>query len=417
MAALIASVNSVTVTPTHIKPGDSVSISVSLKAGSRKLTGLKCALYGTIGGVNYLATPLIDKTVNIAANATSTVTFTATASAQSAQVDGRITAYAAGANNSIHDVPLLFGFREVESNISSGGSVDSQKETASVGQFLYETETEAGGFGKHYNPTIEYLNIERSTYDSEANVFRADDEGVRALVSCVLSMDDPDDDQHFACLLTWGSDTAQISHSHGMTIHNRTTDRYSYADREWFGEGMTRNIWPLFDYEFPKATATVITCTYGDDYESDTVVFTLSPAFANVNLSGTGKGVAFGKFSASTEGNPLFECEYPAQFSDSAAFGGNIAVGSGKLLKVVNVTVASSLSIAAGASADCTATVNPGTGWTPVCTTGTRCNNGRIVMRRAYLSGTTVHVEPVNTGTSTYTIGIQADVLCIRTSL
>lgn len=129
-------------------------------------------------------------------------------------------------------------------------------------------------------------------------------------------------------------------------------------------------------------------------------------------------GVGVGKRCTGTEGGgELFQCAYPAYFDGDASFGGNVAVGSGKLLKVVNVTVASSLSIAGGSSADCTATVNPGTGWTPICTTGTRCNNGRIIMRRVYLSGTTVHVEPVNTGTSTYTIGIQADVLCIRTSL
>lgn len=106
-----------------------------------------------------------------------------------------------------------------------------------------------------------------------------------------------------------------------------------------------------------------------------------------------------------------------AAIGGDASFGGNVAVGSGKLLKVVNVTVASSVSIAGGASGEYEATVNPGTGWTPLCTVGTRCNNGRIIMRRVYLTGTKVHVEPVNTGTSTYTIGISADVLCVRTSL
>ena len=39
-------------------------------------------------------------------------------------------------------------------------------------------------------------------------------------------------------------------------------------------------------------------------------------SFANVHLSGCATGgVAFGKFSASTSGSPLFECEYPAVFT------------------------------------------------------------------------------------------------------
>ena len=359
---LIASINSVTVTPAHIKPGDSVSIAVSLTAGSRKLTSLQCALYGTIDGVNYLATPLVTKSVSIAANATSTVTFTTTASAQNAQVDGRITAFAAGVNSSIHNVPLFFGFRNIESNITSGSSVNSQQESASVGQFNYETDAGAGAFGKHYNPSIELLVIERARYDPEANSFYPDDEGERALVSCILTMDDPEDGQHFPCLLQWGGNSAAICHSGASSIHNRTTGRWSYSDRAWFGSGMTRNIWPLSDFSFDAGSGYEITCAYGDEYESETLVYTLSAAFANVNLSGTGKGVAFGKFSASTEENPLFECAYPAKFqndvavSGKAEFRGDISVPNMSLFR--RVTVTDTMSFAAGGNKGDSGTVN-----------------------------------------------------------
>lgn len=48
--------------------------------------------------------------------------------------------------------------------------------------------------------------------------------------------------------------------------------------------------------------------------ESVSARTTLGKAFANVHLSGASTGgVAFGKFSASEEGAPLFECAYPAQ--------------------------------------------------------------------------------------------------------
>lgn len=44
----------------------------------------------------------------------------------------------------------------------------------------------------------------------------------------------------------------------------------------------------------------------------DSVEEVLERAFANVHLSGcTTGGVAFGKFSSSTEDNPYFECVYP----------------------------------------------------------------------------------------------------------
>lgn len=55
--------------------------------------------------------------------------------------------------------------------------------------------------------------------------------------------------------------------------------------------------------------------TFGDTYNTFSFSVLISRAFANVHMSGcrTG-GVAFGKFSSATEGNPLFECEYPAVF-------------------------------------------------------------------------------------------------------
>lgn len=65
-----------------------------------------------------------------------------------------------------------------------------------------------------------------------------------------------------------------------------------------------------------------ITFTIGDAY--DTAVFSVlvARAFANVHLSGcTTGGVAFGKFSASTENHPKFECAYPIVLYGSALYG------------------------------------------------------------------------------------------------
>ncbi len=403
---LIASVSDVVVTPAHIKPGDSVTVTCNITAGSSALTGFDAALYGTIEGVNYLATPIISKAASVSANATKAVTFTATASALGATPDGRMTASAAGANAGIHDVRLSFGFRAVT---RSGGA-----ENASVGAFMYATADVAGAFGKHYNPSIASLRIERATYDSEANVFRPDDEGVRALVSCVLAMDDPEDGQHFPCTLTWGNNTAAICHSGGTSIHNRGTDRWSYSDRAWFGEGKTRNIWPLFDYEFPKGSDAIITCTYGDDYESDTVVYVFRAAFANINLSGTGRGVAIGKFSASTDGNPLFEV---AEGYRSLIMG-DLVTPLGRLLKVVTVSDSGTVSTGATTMSK-TKAVEPGDGWTPVGIVGFRVSNSFCVLTRAQIDGGSVEMSCRYNGTSSsgLTVTLTADVLCLHTSI
>lgn len=54
---------------------------------------------------------------------------------------------------------------------------------------------------------------------------------------------------------------------------------------------------------------------FGDKYESTTMSFFVSRAFANVHLSGASTGgVCFGSFSKATEGKPLFQCYYPAEF-------------------------------------------------------------------------------------------------------
>lgn len=414
-------VDNIVITPSHIMPGDSVTIKFDITSDT-SLSGFKIALYCKIDDVNYLATPIINGT-SVTANTPKTVTLTSTASARTATVDGRITAFAAGENNSIHDVPLYLGFREISPLVIGANLI-----SAGTGEFWAENTNVASAFGASANPSIENLLIERASYNNETNMFYLDDEGERAFVSCKLALGDESAASGFECWLTWGNNSSRVCAGIAMSLYNRGTGMWSYG-YEWLFGGLERDYCILYNYSFDADNWTTFTCTYSDAYESVSKTFILTPAFANVHLSGTGKGVAFGKFSSSTEGNPLFECEYPAQFGSNASisgnasitgdtsFGGNVAVGSGKLLKVVNVAVASSVSIAGGSSGEYEVTVNPGAGWTPICTTGTRCNNGRIVMRRVYLTGTKVHVEPVNTGTSTYTIAISADVLCVRTSL
>ena len=71
-----------------------------------------------------------------------------------------------------------------------------------------------------------------------------------------------------------------------------------------------------------------------DGIETASAMCVVDRAFANLHLSGQSTGgVAIGKFSAATYGNPLFECEFPA------VFGGGINKGA---VEIVNITTINS---------------------------------------------------------------------------
>ena len=67
---------------------------------------------------------------------------------------------------------------------------------------------------------------------------------------------------------------------------------------------------------FSAATDWYFLLTVSNGYETTSAYGSIPRAFANIHLAGlTTGGVAFGKFSSSTAGNPKFECEYPALFN------------------------------------------------------------------------------------------------------
>lgn len=71
---------------------------------------------------------------------------------------------------------------------------------------------------------------------------------------------------------------------------------------------------------FSAATDWYFLLTVSNGYETTNAYGSIPRAFANIHLAGlTTGGVAFGKFSSSTQGNPLFECEFPAYFNAGIA--------------------------------------------------------------------------------------------------
>lgn len=78
---------------------------------------------------------------------------------------------------------------------------------------------------------------------------------------------------------------------------------------------------------FSNQSEWYFTLVLTNGYETAVANTSIPRAFANVHLSGCASGgVAFGKFSAATEGSPIFECEYPAKFDAQAQFPGGVKV-------------------------------------------------------------------------------------------
>lgn len=68
--------------------------------------------------------------------------------------------------------------------------------------------------------------------------------------------------------------------------------------------------------------ATDVTTRIGDAYDKAVFSVLVARSFANLHLSGLATGgVAIGKFSAATYGNPLFECAFPIVLSGSKTYG------------------------------------------------------------------------------------------------
>ena len=71
---------------------------------------------------------------------------------------------------------------------------------------------------------------------------------------------------------------------------------------------------------FSAATDWYFLLTVSNGYETTNAYGSIPRAFANIHLAGLSTGgVAFGKFSSSTQGKPLFECEFPAYFNAGIA--------------------------------------------------------------------------------------------------
>lgn len=129
------------------------------------------------------------------------------------------------------------------------------------------------------------------------------DEGEHALMDLKITLDEAEGMEYCSMLLYYaeGDLADESSAMVDLTAH--------IADAQ---AGLTAA--QILTQTFDNGSDWAFLLVLSNGLESVRARISLAKAFANVHLSGaTTGGVAFGKFSASEEGSPLFECAYPAQ--------------------------------------------------------------------------------------------------------
>ena len=175
--------------------------------------------------------------------------------------------------------------------------------------------------------TITYLSSEFKPYISNAKLYRANSLGAAADDGTYLS---------FTAKLaveklgTGGSGSGTFRIYSGDSAATTTTQKYSRSV-----SGSTSGVtvsaaafttlasgskkWFRMEFAYTATTESGVSST-----ETVSTTFLIGNVFTNVHLAGTKNGgVAFGKYSASTDDNPIFECKYPAHFIGGIAEIGN----------------------------------------------------------------------------------------------
>lgn len=176
--------------------------------------------------------------------------------------------------------------------------------------------------------TITYLSSEFKPYITNAKLYRANslgaaaDDGTYLSFTAKLSVEK---------LGTGGSGTFKIysgdsASSASTLVYTKTgisgstsgvTVSAAPISGVTIGSGVKK--WYRMEFAYTATTESGVSST-----ETVSTAFLISNVFTNVHLAGKKKGgVAFGKYSASTDDTPMFECNYPAYFYGGIAQIGN----------------------------------------------------------------------------------------------
>lgn len=155
----------------------------------------------------------------------------------------------------------------------------------------------------HSGLSIDTFNVERCTYSGTPS-----NDGAYALLDLAISK---------------GSGATGLTMYLYYSSSGRATTDSSYVNLTSYistaaGSGYTDNYTLLRSLQTFSANYNWdLLLVLSDSYESVFARTTLVSAWTNLDLSGLSSGgVAVGKFSGSTQGNPLFEVAYPSVFTD-----------------------------------------------------------------------------------------------------
>ena len=307
----------------YMAPGETVTVSFDVtNGGSKKITLARPRLefrdYEIPEAFDITDTGY--QTVAIAVNATATITTTLTV----VGADDQFFAWMANQNMRGTNKLYLCG------HLSAGGTTVLEMAIALSG---------AGVMVQRYGPKVTVpagVNVQmckRCDYDDAEGETVLNDEGVYALLSAKIGLTNtsgyslgvfkpklyvytPDET---GSVVINGMDLSNVSIG-GQTVDYTSRLLAGVTDSDILVEIMLEN-----GLTFPANTQYYIYLSYGDEYEQEAMAATLFRAFANVHLSGCSTGgVALGKFSASEEGSPMFECAYHAEFNNGITVIGGV---------------------------------------------------------------------------------------------
>ena len=139
------------------------------------------------------------------------------------------------------------------------------------------------------------------------------DEATALAATMRVELADGNNASNFTATMYYARDAKATQES---SVFNMNVDRDVL-----FGVGYSANT-SVLPGTFANGSVYSFLLVVTDGIETASAMCVVDRAFANLHLSGqpTG-GVAIGKFSAATYGNPLFECAFPIVLSGSKTFG------------------------------------------------------------------------------------------------
>ena len=426
----------INVNPVAIAPNENITVSVAITSRNQQMKNITAGLIAVVGNERYVIAKAVKVSKTINAGATKTVTL----NMRSLESDEEIyytnsSGQPTGTNRNVFAYlkeNQIRGISSVYISVMGITWTETQMSTKNYPSTKAVSGTCSAICGR-INPYIKQFNVFRSSYSGGHYVL--DDEGTSALLTLRLGVSGTSDitDTDWAwqiaqmkCDVSWlgGEYKLRFSNSIPRIIHEESgggsvtpIGSESALITDLITTGLTQSDilavgLVLANVTFDNGFDYPMTATFYDNYESAEEPSWLPESFANVHLADCGKGVAFGKFSASTASNPLFECEYKSIFS------GGVDLSS--LFVVAEAQVTASVSSASptfGAVASITSYIP--SGYTAIGIVGRKLSgNTQTILQNLYLqdNNTMLSVSGRYTGSSSDTsITVTAYILCVHT--